>query len=159
VRQTFRNPVYYWVLALATLGCAFGARRVGTVGGAVLFAAAWVICAVVLLRPRLIATDSGVTIVNYLSTHRLAWPQVARFEVHTWQGRPVVVARKADGDKIRIWSCYTWAPAIGTNYPTSARDELEHRRLAADRGALSQHVPAVFRAAGVNLPSSPRSRL
>ena len=83
---------------------------------------------VVLARPRVVADEEGVTVVNLTRTRRLAWPEV--LGVHLRSGDPWVYLDLADG---------TSMPAMGIQPANgragAVRDARRLRELAETLGS------------------------
>jgi len=80
---------------------------------------------VLLSRPKVVADDSGVTVVNIASSRRLAWPEILQVNLRT--GDPWVFLDLSDGTSL---------PALGIQ-PGIAR-----KRALADARALRALVEA-----------------
>ncbi|RLU82339.1 hypothetical protein CTZ27_30370 [Streptomyces griseocarneus] len=100
--------------AWLTHGFSAGDRATFTGAGIVVFAVIWM-----LARPRIVATEDGVTVVNLVTTRRLAWAQIIRVNLRA--GDPWVRLDLSDG---------TTLPAMGIQ-PGIAKD-----RAVADARAL-----------------------
>jgi hypothetical protein len=86
--------------------------------GAIGFVGAAVLC--VLARPKVVADDRGVTIVNMLRTHRLEWPQIVR--VNLRPGDPWVLLDLDSGDTLAAMGIQP------SNGPQSARQAVADLR-------------------------------
>jgi hypothetical protein len=86
--------------------------------GAIGFVGAAVLC--VLARPKVVADDRGVTIVNMLRTHRLEWPQIVR--VNLRPGDPWVLLDMDSGDTLAAMGIQP------SNGPQSARQAVADLR-------------------------------
>ncbi|MFE9411992.1 PH domain-containing protein [Streptomyces sp. NPDC006704] len=102
----------------------------GERGSFILMAALFAGVLVLLSRPKVIADDHGVTVVNLTGTRRLAWPEILR--VNLRQGDPWVFLDLSDGTSL---------PALGIQ-PASGRarairDARALRALAERHGTPS----------------------
>jgi Bacterial PH domain len=137
--RTFRSPfavVLWWVwLAFAVANlidlAVQGRDHTSAVAAAILVLITGV-AYVTALRPRLVADDAGLTIVNPLRDHRIAWPCVTKVDVaellrvHCDWGQP-----GDDGDHRRV--IYAWA--IHYSRRRAFTNESKARRSAAGRSA------------------------
>lgn len=133
-RRVFRNltyPIIGWFLVvggavLAVLAALIGgayALVLGIVLGTLMVAAGWL----VYIRPRVVAEDSGVTVINPTRTVSIAWNQIARFDAHY---RLSVITRGKSRPPIRAWAVQA-ANAARMFGKTSHAD-----RVAADLNAM-----------------------
>ncbi|MET9444742.1 PH domain-containing protein [Streptomyces sp. NPDC006610] len=81
--------------------------------------------ALVLARPKVVAEESGVTVVNFASTRRLAWAEIV--QVHLRVGDPWVFLDLSDGSSLA---------AIGI------QPGIDKQQAIADAGALRALVEA-----------------
>jgi hypothetical protein len=91
------------VLALALPeegGWGFGSRL-----GVVLTGVAGLAFMLVLGRPKVVADERGVTVVNLLRTHHLTWPQIVR--VYLRPGDPWVFLDLSDGETLAAMGIQT----------------------------------------------------
>ncbi|MEU1088362.1 PH domain-containing protein [Streptomyces sp. NPDC005576] len=96
----------------------------------ILFAVLFSGVLVLLARPRIVADENGVTVVNITRTRRLAWAQI--LQVNLRVGDPWLFLGLSDGTSL---------PALGIQPGLSkqqaVRDAGELRRLVASRGSGS----------------------
>ena len=90
--------------------------------------------ALMLARPKVVADADGITVVNFVRTRRLHWPQILR--VNLRQGDPWVTLDLADGTSLA---------AVGIQ-PGGGREQavkaaLGLRDLAEARGATAEPKP------------------
>ena len=86
--------------------------------GAIGFVGAAVLC--VLARPKVVADDTGVTIVNMLRTYRLEWPQIVR--VNLRPGDPWVLLDLDSGETLAAMGIQP------SNGPQAARQAVSDLR-------------------------------
>ncbi|WP_159663071.1 PH domain-containing protein [Streptomyces mexicanus] len=90
---------------------------------------------VLLARPKVVADDSGVTVVNIASRRRLAWPEILQVNLRT--GDPWVFLDLSDG---------TTLPALGIQPGIARKRALaDARALRALVEARSLHDPELSR--------------
>lgn len=81
-------------------GWGFGSRM-----GVVLTGVAGLMAMLMLGRPKVVADDAGVTVVNLIRTTRLEWAQVVR--VYLRQGDPWVYIDMSNGDTLPVMGIQT----------------------------------------------------
>jgi hypothetical protein len=84
-----------------------------------------------LSRPKVVADDTGVTVVNLTRTRRLAWPEILR--VNLREGDPWVFLDLSDGTSLPALGIQ---PGIGKQQ--AIRDARTLRALAETRGTGSE---------------------
>ncbi|MFC0598802.1 PH domain-containing protein [Streptomyces palmae] len=96
-----------------------------------IFTGALFFCGLLMLsRPKVVADQEGVTVVNLVSVHRLAWPQVLRVNLRV--GDPWVYLDLADGTSLAALGIQ---PGIAKQH--AIRDAKALRALVEEYGTAS----------------------
>jgi uncharacterized membrane protein YgcG len=114
-RQVFRSPIatlIWWVWALFAVGnlidlAVQGRDHLSVIAACTLLVVTGVVY-VAAKRPRIIADDDGVTIVNPLREHRVGWPAVVGFD-STELLRVRCCWTNPDGTDSDLRGIYAWA--------------------------------------------------
>ncbi|MGW0662722.1 PH domain-containing protein [Streptodolium elevatio] len=82
-----------------------GGWNLGSRAGVVLTGVFGLCFMLALGRPKVVATDEGVTVVNILRVHHLSWPQIVRVQLR--QGDPWVFLDLSDGETLAAMGIQT----------------------------------------------------
>ena len=114
-RQVFRSPVaslIWWIWVLFAVGnlidlAVQGRDHLSVIAACTLLVVTGVVYATA-QRPRIIADDDGLTIVNPIRVHQVGWPAVAGFD-STELLRVRCLWTTGDGTQSRTRAFYAWA--------------------------------------------------
>jgi hypothetical protein len=114
-REVFRSPIanlVWWIWALFAVAnlidlAVQGRDRLSVIAACTLFVVTGVVYATA-KRPRIIAADEGLTIVNPLRDHRVGWPAVVGFD-STELLRVRCLWTNPDGTDSDMRAIYAWA--------------------------------------------------
>jgi hypothetical protein len=138
-RQVFRSPIatliwWIWVLFAAAnlIDLAVQGRdHLSAVAACTLLVGTGIVYATA-LRPRVIADDQGLTVVNPVREHRVGWPAVVGFD-STELLRVRCLWTAADGTDSNLRAFYAWA--VHSSRRRKLAEEMRAQRRARGGGA------------------------
>jgi hypothetical protein len=129
-----------WLLPAAFFGY-FALDRGTPAGQRAIYAAlavAFLVLAVRTMRVGVLTRRDGVTVRGVLSTRRLHWDEIERFEWGRWRGwgdYPCGVVRRADGSQLTVFALNPpFEFAAGESRAVPEALEALNAQLAAERG-------------------------
>ena len=142
-RQVFRSPIatlIWWVWVLFAVGnlidlAVQGRDHLSVIAACTLLVITGVVYATA-QRPRIIADDDGLTIVNPVREHRIGWPAVVGFD-STELLRVRCLWTREDGSESELRAIYAWAAHSSRRRQVAAEMRAQRRsRSGASRARL-----------------------
>jgi hypothetical protein len=133
-RRTYRNPAVLRFFGLACVGLSTAALlRFRQTGGVVIVALSVGFFVLRVIRPKVVATESGLTVVN-LRSRRWNWSEVDDLSVGR-RGSGLSLWLTAGGERVPCWAFDSWQTGASRKWFDEASSDVIGRwRRAAGRG-------------------------
>jgi hypothetical protein len=140
-RQVFRSPIatlIWWIWVLFAVGnlidlAVQGRDHLSVIAACTLLVITGVVYATA-KRPRIIADDDGLTIVNPVREHRIGWPAVVGFD-STELLRVRCLWTREDGTESDMRAIYAWAAHSSRRRQVAAEMRAQRRSQAGSARA------------------------
>jgi hypothetical protein len=140
-RQVFRSPIatlIWWIWVLFAVGnlidlAVQGRDHLSVIAACTLLVITGVVYATA-KRPRIIADDDGLTIVNPVREHRIGWPAVVGFD-STELLRVRCLWTREDGTESDMRAIYAWAAHSSRRRQVAAEMRAQRRSQGGRAGA------------------------